>query len=1479
MRHSRSKSFSDSLVLEDVDKGGVIVKSIRADSSTDIGLKEGDEIIGATIHFDKLKKDEVLRVLKLIEPYDENMKVLTKESLKASVSSGILNNSIASPKEMLEDSYSRLFHSKVQRFLNREPFVCDAAKTSDVKIGDLNSQLLVQGTRLHLDGPSFKSDIAGPSQNLSNMIAQTPQVDIDAKWSGPKIQDTKALEDSSFSVPDFSKSCPMPPMGLSSKLKEPDLEDNVKCLEVNLSGPNSESSDMDLNMKIDSIKGGDNVSGIDILDDSTHRPELDLKATDVDLKSPSKKCTYQTLPKFGMSGPNVKGPEMDIDGDQETPGLNCSSPKILKENNTPQFGVDLPKADLNSPKFSLSGPKVKGPDFGIDAGLKTPDLNLKAPKIKGGIKAPDIGLNLPNADIKGTGLNVDVPNVNLKSPSQKFKFPTLPKFGISGPKLKHPEMDIHGDLETPDMNLSPRTIKGEMNVPQLGADLPNADFNIPKLDMKTPDLAINAPSGKFAIPKFNLSGPKVKGPDFGIDAGLKTPDLNLKAPKIKGGIKAPDIGLNLPNADIKGTGLNVDVPNVNLKSPSQKFKFPTLPKFGISGPKLKHPEMDIHGDLETPDMNLSPPIIKGEMNVPQLGADLPNADFNIPKLDMKTPDLAINAPSGKFAIPKFSLSGPKVKGPDFGIDAGLKTPDLNLKAPKLKGGIKAPDIGLNLPNADIKGTGLNVDVPNVNLKSPSQKFKFPTLPKFGTSGPKVNCPEVDIDGDLETPNFNLSAPKIKGKISAPDLGVDLPKANFKSPKLDMKTSDLDIGAPSAKFTMPKLNLSGPKVKGPDFDIDAGLKTPDLNLKAHKIKGGIKAPDVGLNLPSDDIKGSKFHLKIPDVDLKTPSRQFKFPTLPKFGISGPKLKRTELDIDADLKTPDLNLSAPKIKGEMNAPELAVNLPKADLNSPKLGTKTPHLAINGPSGKFTMPKFSLSGPKVKGPEFGIDTGMKTPDLNLKAPKLKGGIRAPDIGLNLPSADVKGTGLNMNVPDIDLKSPSRHFKSPTLPNFGISGPKVKRPEMDIRGDLETPDLNLSAPKMKGKISASEFGADLPKADFNIPKRGMKMPDLDLDAPSGKFTMPKFSPSGPKVKGPDFDIDTSLKTPDLSLKAPKFKGGIRAPDIGLNLPSGDMKGTGLNMDVPDFDLKSPSLQFKSPTLPNFGISGPKAKRPEMDIRKDLETPDLDLSAPKIKGKINAPKFQINASEFGADLPKADFNIPKLGMKMPDLDIDAPSKKFTMPKFSPSGPKVKGPDFGIDTSLKTPDPNLTAPKIKGRIKTPEVDVDLPNGDMKGCEPDLKSSNFDLKSHMIKGEISSPDVIQSLPQTDIRESLNLNTPHLHLDALSGKLNVPTQKRPKYGPTELNMNRQQLDIDASSKMKSAINTSDKSDKSPKANLKGQVDIPKPNLKNPSVVEYANLRKGKGYNSPSTNIMCTPDIDLEVPGGTLKRSKVKLQKTLL
>lgn len=45
----------------------------------------GDEIVGATINFDQLSKQEVLEVLKLMEPFDDNMRVLTRTNLSKSV--------------------------------------------------------------------------------------------------------------------------------------------------------------------------------------------------------------------------------------------------------------------------------------------------------------------------------------------------------------------------------------------------------------------------------------------------------------------------------------------------------------------------------------------------------------------------------------------------------------------------------------------------------------------------------------------------------------------------------------------------------------------------------------------------------------------------------------------------------------------------------------------------------------------------------------------------------------------------------------------------------------------------------------------------------------------------------------------------------------------------------------------------------------------------------------------------------------------------------------------------------------------------------------------------------------------------------------------------------------------------------------------------------------------------------------------------
>lgn len=75
-------------------------------------LFSGDEIVGATINFDDLKKDEILDILKLIEPYNDKIQVLTKETLKPSKSMGNLDQSIKAPNEVCALFYYYFFVNK-----------------------------------------------------------------------------------------------------------------------------------------------------------------------------------------------------------------------------------------------------------------------------------------------------------------------------------------------------------------------------------------------------------------------------------------------------------------------------------------------------------------------------------------------------------------------------------------------------------------------------------------------------------------------------------------------------------------------------------------------------------------------------------------------------------------------------------------------------------------------------------------------------------------------------------------------------------------------------------------------------------------------------------------------------------------------------------------------------------------------------------------------------------------------------------------------------------------------------------------------------------------------------------------------------------------------------------------------------------------------------------------------------------------------
>ncbi|CAL8329031.1 unnamed protein product [Merluccius merluccius] len=211
---------------------------------------------------------------------------------------------------------------------------------------------------------------------------------------------------------------------------------------------------------------------------------------------------------------------------------------------------------------------------------------------------------------------------------------------------------------------------------------------------------------------------------------------------------------------------------------------------------------------------------------------------------------------------------------------------------------------------------------------------------------------------------------------------------------------------------------------------------------------------------------------------------------------------------------------KIKRFMRDDHGPVGSSKAELNLRSSNGSLPGLEIQPTKGKISDPTFNSNAPKME--IEGSNTTFKMPTFKI-----------PDLGLNGaingPEGEVK---TDLNVPEIS------------------SGAIHVRPSKKLRN----PDLNLDNPNM----DLPNF--ELPtvtrsKVDLKMPEAKVKMPDLDVDAPSEKFKMPSFGLSG---KRPDLNIDADLKSPDVNINASAKSPKIKVPEI--------------NQKIPDADIGSPS-------------------------------------------------------------------------------------------------------------------------------------------------------------------------------------------------------------------------------------------------------------------------------------------------------------------
>ncbi|XP_014905374.1 neuroblast differentiation-associated protein AHNAK-like isoform X4 [Poecilia latipinna] len=858
--HRRGRSLSEALTLEESENGALVISS-ATDSSHN--LKEGDEILGATIDFNQLSKQEVINVLKLMEPFDDKVKVLTRSCLSRSVDN--LDQCARNPEAMLMDSYTKLYNAKIKRFVKDDSSAAGKAASSKVNL---------------------KRDMGLPRLGVDFGLLKSTSLSADAD------------ADSKFEVRDLTDgtNLNLPPLGGS--LNGP-TAGNTLVPRPRLDGRNPQShlGDYHLSQALPDDLNGITAAGDlkmpnleKVLDTglASKGSDVFLPDHDIEVMGPD---GISTVPKGKLSlkhAKRLKTPDLNLDD----PSGFMESPKLKLSGTLPQ--MDLGKVNVDTPSGSVQLPNMECPGESL-GGDKTIDFNVKTRKIKSGMSASDA--NLSKVDLKGINLATDTPSASVKSPTGKYKAPkfTMPKFDlphiqvpdldvdISGPSGKFkkpnvnmpdlslsgtlpkgPNLDLNADLKSPDWSLKTPKIKGGINAPDLV--LPDMDLKAPKLDINTPDVNIESPKGKFKMPKIKM--PKFNFPGF-------------KGPELDGNLNGPDIDVNAPDLNLKAPKADLDL---NMPDLSGKFKKPnlTMPDLGLSGPKIDGPNLD----LGSPDLDVSGPNLRGGINVPDI--NMPKANFKTPKLDLsgpkanldmpsgklnvpkiEGPDWDAKGPSGKLKMPKMNLSGSLPKGQNVKLNPDLNSPELNLRAPNMKGGVNssklgAPNVNLQAPKLDINTPDGNIGLPGANIKKSQMK-----MPK----GLNAN-----LTSDLNMPNISGDSPKISGP--------KLRDSDFSLPALDLA----------------EYGINGPKLsaKQRNTRVNGNIGHPDMNFSDPRMKGDLIGARMGMNSSLIDIRSP--HLRSPDLNIDNASINFKGVSYKnrRSDMAGMSLKRPDLDIDQDIR---------------------------------------------------------------------------------------------------------------------------------------------------------------------------------------------------------------------------------------------------------------------------------------------------------------------------------------------------------------------------------------------------------------------------------------------------------------------------------------------------------------------------------------------------------------------------------------------------
>ncbi|XP_019675076.2 periaxin isoform X2 [Felis catus] len=1043
-------------------------------------------------------------------------------------------------------------------------------------------------------------------------------------------------------------------------------------------------------------------------------------------------------------------------------------------------------ARFTAPQVELVGPRLPGAEVGVP--------QVSAPKGLGevALHLPSLGLGAPAPPaVEPAALGIQVPQVELPALPSLPALPTLPCLEtregavvVTVPTLDVAAPTVGVDLALPGAEVEARAEAPEvalkmprLSFPRFGARAkevaeakvakasPEARVKGPRLRMPTFGLSLlePRPAAAEAAVESKLKLPTIKMPSFGI--GVSAPEVKMpKGPEVKLP-KAPEVKLpKVPEAALPA----VQLPEVELPKVSE-IKLPKVPEMAV--PEVRLPEVQLPKvpEMKLPEMKL-PKV--SEMAVPEVR--LP--EVQLPKVpEMKLPKVP------EMKLPKVpEMAVPEVQLPEVQLP---KVPEMKLPEVKLP---KMPEMAVpevRLPEVQLPKVS-EMKVPDVKLP----EIKLPKVPEMAV--PDVHLPEVQLPKVSEMRLPEVQVPKVPDVHLPKAPEVKLPKA----PEVRLKAEQaeaVEFGFKMPKMTMPKLGRAESPPRGkpdearaeapgklvmlpclqPEAGTEARVGVPSLSLpsveldlpRALSLEGQVPAAEAGkverAESPGAAAGVGEVAFRMPSVEIVTPQLptveveegrleamemkakpSSKF-SLPKFGLSGPKVAKAEAEgagRATKLKVSKFAISLPKARAGTEAEAKGAGeaglLPALDLSIPQLSLDA-HL----PTGKVEVAGADV---KLKGPRFAL------PKFGVKGRDTEAG-EAVSGGAELEG---KGWGWDRKVKASKLKMPSFGLaRGKEAEIQGGRGSPGEKPE-SLAGQLKIPEVELVT------LGAQEDGG----AEGAAAVSGVRLPGLQVsttrqagaEGQEGGLRMP-LGISLPQVELPGLGEAGLGATPGQQVKgaAPSAEGTagyrVQVPQVTLSLPGAQVAGGELlvgegvfkmpAVTVPQLELDvglsreaqvgeaatgEGGLRLKMPTLgarAEAGEEGPGDQPPGAERTFRLSLPDVELSPPAVGSHA---EYQVAEGEGDAG-HKLKVRLPRFGLVRAKEGVEEGEKT--------KSPKLRLPRVGFSqseavTGEGSPSPEEEeeegggegAPGRRGRVRVrlPRVGLATPSKASRGQEGD-----------------------------------------------------------------------------------------------------------------------------------------------------------------